>query len=155
MRVRAALPILLCSIGISHEAAAVAPGGDSAAAPFREHVHVSAAVPPVRQRAWDDFVAAAGGRWSATWDEATGVPSRLFGGSVHVPGSSASPAVAEAAARAFLALHGDLLAPGVAADDLVLVADHFDGRIRSIGFVQRHGGLAVVGGQISVRFLAD
>jgi MYXO-CTERM domain-containing protein len=155
MRFRSALPALLCTIGISHEAGAVAPAGEKAATPVREHVFVSNAVPTIRQRAWDDFVATAGGGWNATWDAATGVPSRVFGGSVHVPGSSSDPAIAEAAARAFLSLHLDLLAPGVGVADLVLVSNHDDGRIRSLGFVQRHHGLAVVGGQISVRFQAD
>jgi MYXO-CTERM domain-containing protein len=122
---------------------------------LRQGIDVTADVPPVRQRAWDAFTARTGGAWRATWDRATGVPSRLYGGSVHVPGANADARIAEQAARRFLAEHGELLAPGVTAADLELVANHDDGRIRSIGFRQRHGGLVVVGGQISVRFLND
>jgi MYXO-CTERM domain-containing protein len=127
----------------------------NAAAPLRERIDVTTQVPASRLRAWDHFRAIAGGRWMATWDPATEVPSRVWGDSIYVPGSSQSPAIAEAVARAFVADHRALLAPGVAADELELVANHFDGRIRSIGFAQRHGALRVAGGQISVRFLAD
>jgi len=133
----------------------VATSAAKAPVPLRQGIDVRADVPPVRQHAWDRFVGQTGGRWRATWDRATGVPSRLWGGSVYVPGASASPALAELAARAFLAAHGDLLAPGVSSADLVLVANHDDGRIRSVGFRQMHDGMLVAGGQISVRFLND
>ena len=124
-------------------------------APLRQHIDVRHDVPPVRQRAWDDFVARTGGRWTASWDRATGVPSRLWGGSAHVPGVNGSPELAEMVARGFLSQHADLLAPGVDVDELELASNHDDGRIRTVGFWQRHAGLRVVGGQISVRFLAD
>jgi hypothetical protein len=62
----------------------------------------------------------------------------------------ANPAVAEHYARAALRerLHLDEA-------DFELVSNHTDGDIRSIGFLQRHGGRRVVGGQVSFRFKAD
>ena len=162
----AAAAVLLSSV--TQPAGAVAPDRRRAArpeidstsaltlkAPLRQTIDVEHVVPSVRQRAWDDFVAATGGKWTASWDRATGVPSRLWGGSAHVPGVNGSPALAEMVARGFLRQHADLLAPGVAVDDLVLAANHDDGRIRTVGFWQHHAGMRVVGGQISVRFLND
>lgn len=65
------------------------------------------------------------------------------------PGAMADPAAAEAYARQALRERG--LAEG----DFVLVSNHTDGEQRSVGFVQRHQGLRVVGGQLSFRFKAD
>ncbi|HUJ59892.1 MAG TPA: MYXO-CTERM sorting domain-containing protein [Kofleriaceae bacterium] len=104
---------------------------------------------------WTTFVAAAGGTWHAAWDAATGVPSRIWGTGIAVPGSIASPAIAEAFARAMLAAHVALLAPGAAPSDFTMVSDVYDGDIRAIGFVQHAGGLAVVGGQVSFQFKRD
>src|SRR5688572_21592026 len=106
---------------------------------------------PLRPAAWSRFVAAAGGRWEATWDHATAVPSRIFGEGIAVPGASADPDVAARAARALIAAHLDLLAPGASIDDLELVSNHVDGELRSVGFVQRWRGARVLGGQVSVR----
>lgn len=72
-----------------------------------------------------------------------------------MPGSIANPALAEQYARKVLAENLAVLAPGAAVTDFVLVSNHFDGAIRSIGFQQRKDGLRVVGGQISFRFKAD
>lgn len=105
-------------------------------------------------RAWNRFTQAAG-TWHATWDAATGVPSRLWGQGIPVFGANASPVIAEQAARQWLAAHLDLLAPGVQLADFELASNHSDGDQRSIGFVQRAGGRRVVGGQISFRFKAD
>jgi hypothetical protein len=105
--------------------------------------------------AWTKFATAAGGSWRAAWDQATGVPSRIWGSGIPAPGAMASAAVAEAFARQMLADHLALLAPGAAITDFELVSNHFDGAIRSIGFVQRIGGRRVVGGQISFRFKRD
>ena len=66
------------------------------------------------------------------------------------PGSMANPAVAEAFAREALR---DRL--GLAASDFLLVSNHTDGDIRSVGFAQQHAGRRVVGGQVSFRFKAD
>ncbi|HWU86484.1 MAG TPA: hypothetical protein VN253_04390, partial [Kofleriaceae bacterium] len=66
-----------------------------------------------------------------------------------------SPAIAEQHARRWLADHLALLAPGAAPGDFVLVSNHIDGDLRSVGFVQRALGRRVVGGQISFRFKRD
>lgn len=110
------------------------------------------AAPPA---SWHAFVAAAGGSWDAAWDVATGVPSRIWGSGIAVPGANASADVAERAARAVLAAHVALLAPGSSASDFELVSNSSDGDIRSVGFVQRAGGRRVLGGQVSFRFKRD
>jgi hypothetical protein len=105
---------------------------------------------------WSRLVAALGGRWQASWDVATGVPSRIWGEGLAAPGTtSATPASAAAAAKvawALLADHLAVLAPGAAVSDFELVSNDFDGEIRSIGLLQRAGGRRVVGGQVSFRF---
>jgi hypothetical protein len=98
---------------------------------------------------------AATGAWQAAWDRATGVPSRIWGAGMAAPGSIASPELAAAFARAVLVEHLALLAPGAASGDFTLVANSFDGDIRSIGFVQKRDGRVVVGGQLSFRFKRD
>ncbi len=105
--------------------------------------------------AWKRFVAAAGGSWQASWDAATGVPSRIWGSGIAAPGAIADPAVAERVARQVLADHIALLAPGAAASDFVLVSNVYDGDIRAVGFVQTAGNRRVVGGQVSFRFKRD
>lgn len=105
--------------------------------------------------AWQAFTTAAGGRWRAALDPATGVPSRIWGSGIAAPGTVASAAAAEAFARTLLRTHLALLAPGAASTDFVLVANHTDGAIRSVGFAQQAGGRRVVGGQISFRFKRD
>jgi hypothetical protein len=105
--------------------------------------------------AWRRFSLAAGGSWTISWDPATGVPNRIFGSGVPAPGANASPLIAEQIARAMLAQHLDLLAPGASVADFELVSNHSDGDQRSIGFVQRAQGLRVVGGQVSFRFKND
>lgn len=104
--------------------------------------------------AWQRFTAARG-TWQAAWDPATGVPSRLWGAGVEAPGAIASAAIAEGFARKLLADHLDLLAPGAQLADFRLVTNHFDGDIRSVGFVQELDGRRVVGGQVSFRFKKD
>jgi hypothetical protein len=121
-------------------------------APLRGHVLVDHGV---RTAAWDRFVAAAGGRWEASWDRATGVPSRIWGEGIAAPGASADPAIAIAAAQRVIAAHLDLLAPGAAPADLIVVSNHWDGEMRSIGFAQHARGLRVEGGQVSVRIKHD
>ncbi|MEZ4403079.1 MAG: DUF4215 domain-containing protein [Kofleriaceae bacterium] len=124
--------------------------------PVRASVDVAyQAVPVGRSRAWAAFTASAPGLREATWDRATGVPSRIWGRGLDVPGSVADPAVAAAAAWRVLAANLALLAPGSTVSDFQLVANDFDGDQRTIGLVQRHGGLAVVGGQVSFRFKRD
>ncbi len=123
---------------------------------LRAHVDVAwGGVPAARATAWQRLRAAAPGLAEVSWDRATEVPSRIWGRGLDVPGSVADPAIAAAAARRFLREHLDLLAPGAAETDFELVANDLDGDLRTIGMIQRHGGLAVLGGQVSFRFKRD
>lgn len=125
-------------------------------APLRQRADFELIAPASATPAWHRFQDAHGGRWTASWDRATGVPSRIWGGRIEAPGSSADPAVAAAAARRYLDDHLALLAPGATPADFELVTNHDDGHgLRSLGFIQRHQGLRVVGGQISFRFKND
>lgn len=119
--------------------------------PLRAQRDVRWSQPP--SAAWQKL--AATGAWRAAWDRATGVPSRIWGPGIPAPGAMASAAVAQRIARAVLAEHIALLAPGASPDDFALVSNTTDGDIRSVGFVQKHGGRVVVGGQISFRFKRD
>jgi uncharacterized protein (TIGR03382 family) len=121
------------------------------AKPLRVERHVRWSYPPTA--AWQTL--AATGTWQAAWDRATGVPSRIWGSGMPAPGSIASADVAAAFARAVLATHIALFAPGASPADFVLVSNTFDGDLRSVGFVQRYGGRIVVGGQLSFRFKRD
>lgn len=124
------------------------------AKPVRTHaaVRYGQATPPL---AWSRFLVERGSRWQASWDVATGVPNRIWGAGVLVPGSVANADVAERFARQLLADHIGLFAPGATAADFELASNHFDGTTRSIGFFQRSGGRRVVGGQVSFRFKHD
>ena len=110
---------------------------------------------PARPAAWQRFTAIAPGRWWASWDHGTAVPNRIYGEGLPVPNSVADANVAEEYARAFLADHLDLLAPGAAASDFVLAADVSDGETRSIGFYQYKNGMRVLGGQVGFEFKRD
>lgn len=106
-------------------------------------------------RRWKAFVDATGNRWTSLWDADTGVPLRIFGAGVDMPGSVASAAKAEAYARAFLARHIDLLAPGSKPGDFTVVANHAADGIRTVGLHQHHQGMRVLTGQVSFRFKND
>jgi cysteine-rich repeat protein len=95
--------------------------------------------------------------WTAIYDRDTEVPLRMWGPGQLAYGAMASPAVAEAWARKFLTEHLDVLAPGAAPWDFVLAANQLSpsGDVRSIGFVQQAGGVAVLGGTISFAFKND
>src|SRR5690606_12936782 len=95
--------------------------------------------------------------WTALWDRDTDVPLRLWGEGPLAVGAVASPAVAEAAARQFLAAHLRVLAPGARASDFELVSNTRSGRgdVRSVGFQQRAQGLRVQGGAIGFSFKHD
>ncbi len=121
--------------------------------PLRAHRMLGASPQP--SAAWQRFSLAAGAGWRAAWDPATSVPSRIWGPGIPAPGAMASPAIAEQHARRLLADHLALLAPGAALSDFVLVSNHSDGDLRSIGFEQRAAGRRVVGGQVSFRFKRD
>jgi MYXO-CTERM domain-containing protein len=119
--------------------------------PLRTERAVRWSNPPMA--AWQHL--AVTGTWQAAWDRATGVPVRIWGSGLAAPGSSASADVAAAFARAALVAHLALLAPGASPADFELVSNVDDGEMRSVGFVQRHDGRVVVGGQVSFRFKHD
>jgi cysteine-rich repeat protein len=93
--------------------------------------------------------------WRASWDADTGVPAWLWGGHVDVAGATADAAIAERAARAFVAAHLDVLAPGAQPRDLELAANQLDGDLRTVGFRQTWRGMHVVGGQLGVVIARD
>ena len=136
--------------GIRADALTAMPGA-GIARPLRSQRDIRWAGPP--SAAWRKL--AVTGSWRAAWDRATGVPNRIWGSGIAAPGAMASAAVAERVARAVLADHIALLAPGASPDDFALVSNSSDGDIRSVGFVQTYGGRPVVGGQISFRFKRD
>jgi Ran GTPase-activating protein (RanGAP) involved in mRNA processing and transport len=143
---------------VSHDVPTALGPAAGVSKPLRTTTHtVDGAVGDRRDPAWQRFAAALPGLTQGSWDEATRVPSRLWGRGLDVPGASADPAIAAAAARAVLAAHVAVLAPGSRPEDFVLVANHVDAATgqRSIGFAQHHGGLPVVGGQVSFRFKRD
>jgi MYXO-CTERM domain-containing protein len=114
--------------------------------------------PDSAKKAWTRFLVTHAGTWRTQWDRTTEVPLRIWGEGIAVPGSMASPAIAERAARDLLALHVGLLAPGAKADDFELVSNvvHGDGEaMRTVGFFQRWNGMRVVGGQVSFLFKKD
>ena len=140
----------------SHAVALEALPAAGLARPVREHVELAwQVVPGARTAAWQRLQAAAPGLDQVGWDASTQVPSRIWGRGLDVPGSVADGAVALAAARAFLAAHVDLLAPGSTPADFVLAANDLDGDLRTIGFWQTRGGVRVLGGQVSFRFKRD
>ena len=89
------------------------------------------------------------------WDRDTGVPAWLWGDAIDVPGSVHDAAIAERVARAFLAQHIDLLAPGARPTDFVVVANRLDGELRSVAFEQRSRGVRVIGGKLGFVFGHD
>ena len=106
----------------------------------------------------DGRLAAAGlAGWTAQWDRDTDVPLRMWGAGIVFSGSTANPAIAEAAARQFLAQHLAVLAPGASPADFVLVSNQLspNGKVRSVGFEQRSNGVRVHGGAIGFAFQAD
>ena len=118
------------------------------------------AAPASRRAAFARFERAHGAGWQALWDRDTDAPLRVFGRGIPAPGSIASPASAEAQARAFLIDNADLLAPGVPEARFVLVADDLDHGLRTVAFEQRAAvsglpAVPVVGGRFSVRFKND
>jgi cysteine-rich repeat protein len=93
--------------------------------------------------------------WHAIRDADTGVPIALYGATVAAPGSTTNPAIAERAARAFLAAQIGELAPGSSERDFALVTNELDGTLRTVAFRQTARGLPVIGGGISFVFGKD
>ncbi len=129
-------------------------GGDAVVRGLPRWDRPSRAVSP----AYQAFLAEVGPGWRASFDAETGVPSRLYGPGLAAPNTVASPAAAEAFARDILSRHARLLAPfhtASGAPDFELVSNDLDGGMRTLGFVQRSGGMRVLGGQVSFRFKND
>jgi len=95
--------------------------------------------------------------WQQIWDRDTDVPLRMWGPSIPFFGSTASPSVAESAARQFLAQHLALLAPGSTTTDFTIISNVIDGAgtIRTVGFQQTSNGLPVAGATIGLTFERD
>ena len=110
---------------------------------------------PVSRRAALARLEAELGPMSVSWDSATEVPHHLLLSGLPTPGVMTDAATAEAIARDLLTRHLDLLAPGTRPTDFVLVSNDLSADIRSVGFVQTHGGSVVLGGQVSFRFKYD
>jgi len=89
--------------------------------------------------------------WSATYDRET----QYLWGQLAAPKANSDGPSAERIARAFLAAHIDVLAHGASANDFVLVANHDDGHLRTVGFAQRWHGIPVRGGTIAFVFGRD
>ena len=93
--------------------------------------------------------------WTAIVDHDTNVPLRMWGSGPHITNAVTDGAVAEAAARQFLATHISKLAPGASSTDFELVSNTLSGDVRSVGFAQRVRGLPVLGGSIGFSFKRD
>ena len=91
------------------------------------------------------------------FDDQTSRPARIWLAGVPVAGATASPAVAEADARARLESLVPWLAPGATAGDFVVVGQDVDALtgLRSVAFVQVAAGHPVYGGQLSFRYAHD
>jgi cysteine-rich repeat protein len=144
LRAAAVLAVLLASTP-----AIAAPASGSSSSRTRI---LRAAVPRAAAGAFDRLARQG---WRASWDADTGVPAWLWGGRVDAPGATLDATRAEAAARAFVIAHLDLLAPGASPGDLELVANQLDGNLRTVGFRQTWRGMHVVGGQLGVVIARD
>ncbi len=89
------------------------------------------------------------------WDTATGVASRMVLAGVEAANSVDDATIAEQHARAFLAKHLELLAPGAQVSDFKLAANKRQGKTRAVGFIQTYQGAPVLGGQIGFRYQND
>lgn len=128
----------------------LAAGGHAADQPS-----ITYSVPVSARAAWAAFRKSEGAAWQAYFDLDTGVPGRIYGGSLYAPGSSNSEAIAEQRAQRMLSSHLALFAPGASERDFLLASNDFDGDQRTVGFLQYHQGLEVLGGQLSFRFKKD
>ena len=137
---RACVAAILLSASAAH---AFVPDGDGAL------IVASGAQPRVARAVDRDRIAG----WSAVRDRDTGAVARMWGSYVEVPGALRDPALAERAARAFLAQH--VVPAGTRIDDFVLVANRVDDGKRTVAFAQTWHGLRVVGGQMHVVFAND
>ncbi|HUS28864.1 MAG TPA: MYXO-CTERM sorting domain-containing protein [Kofleriaceae bacterium] len=93
--------------------------------------------------------------WRVIWDRDTDVPLRMWGPPISAPNANRDAAAAETAARAFLAQHGSMLAPGANAGDFTMLVNRVDGALRTVTFAQHANGLRVVGGSLAFTFSHD
>ena len=125
----------------------------------RDFVTVGRDARGVQHTAWTTSAARGGGLggWKIMWDRDTGVPLRMWGPGVAARGAVADAAIAEAAARRFLADHLDVLAPGASVADFVLVSNQLGAgnNLRTVGFEQRAHGLRVLGGTVGFGLRGD
>ncbi len=121
----------------------------------RQHRAVVWNQAPVRAVRGHDALKLAIGATDTIWDAATRVPLRMWGAGVKAPGTVASATIAASSAGELLRQHLEVLAPGSAAEDFVLVGNDLSSGIRSVGFRQHYRGRPVLGGQVSFRFKAD
>lgn len=124
-------------------------------AAHRAAVSTTSSSPQRAAATWMQFQADVGGQWTALWDDATGVPLRIYGSGIAAPGSVADPRLAARHSGDLLARHIQLFAPGNSATDFVLVSNEVHRGIRSVGYKQMYAGMPVIGGQVSFRFKAD
>ena len=161
MRKKTALFASLLTTGVAATAGAFAPtskgeqpvetaGSTEPPRSFRDVAHAA----PAAAQAAVARVAAAG-LGQVVWDVDTGVPAQLWGAGIGAPHAINDPAAAEAAARAFLAEHVALLAPGSSASDFVAIANELTGDRRIVGFAQHRGAARVIGASIAFTFKND
>ena len=121
---------------------------------------IAATAPRGAKQAWDGFVARHGS-WEAVWDADTGVPLRVFGEGIAIPGANASPTIAADAAWRLLQEQLALVAPGARLDDFALVANTAHGGLRgslpmrTVAFAQHHDGAPVLGASVGFLFKND
>ena len=111
-------------------------------------------VAPAHARHWQTWLHAFGPSWAA-WDDATQVPRQILVHGAPAPGVVASGATAERFATELLDDHLELLAPGTTLADWTLVTNEVEGDTRVVAFTQRHAGVEVIGGQLSVQVSHD
>ncbi len=177
MRKTSLVPALLlaslCAVAPSVASAFDAPPA-FAGRPMFERYQPNAALPASAQarssRVWDraprvsvvaynkflaDMAARGGHSFRASFDERSGVPSRIYGAGIEAPGAVADGALAEAFAYDLLSDHVRLFAPGSKTSDFVLVANDLDRGMRTVAYAQLKDGERVRGGQVNFRFKND
>ena len=107
-----------------------------------------------RSATWRAAKASLGRSWIA-WDEITKTPHRIVLADHAAPGVIASADAAAEHAIDLLGKHVATLAPGSTASDFVLVTNDLSADIRTVAFVQHHGGVPVIGGQLSFTYKHD
>lgn len=111
------LTIAGCLVGLTASAHAVVPRKHRVEAPALTALPTAGLAKPLRVHkklawgqaapplAWKQFTSRRLGNWQASWDVATGVPSRIWGEGIAAPGATANAAIAEHIARQVLADH--------------------------------------------------